>query len=75
MPKARPAGPTIVLPSTAAPAGAASIKLHVDDVRIVGSTVYSASDLKPLYADIVGHDVALADRLQPRPEDHRQIRQ
>ena len=43
IPKAKPAGPTIVLPSTGAPAGAAAIKLHVDDVRIVGSTVYSAS--------------------------------
>ena len=60
LPKARPSGPTIVLPSTTAPAGAASIKLHVDGVRIVGATVYSTDALKPLYSDIVGHDVALS---------------
>ena len=59
-PKARPSGPTIILPSAGAPAGAASIKLHVDGVHIVGATVYSAAELKPLYADTVGHDVALS---------------
>ena len=61
LPKARPSGPTIVLPSTTAPAGAASIKLHVDGVRIVGATVYSTAELKPLSADMVGHDVALSE--------------
>ena len=59
-PKARPSGPTIVLPSTVAPVGAASIKLHVDRVQIVGATVYSSAALTSLYADLVGRTVTLA---------------
>ena len=61
LPKARPSGPAIVLPSTTAPAKAASIRLRVDGVRIVGATVCSTADLKPLSADMVGHDVALSE--------------
>jgi hemolysin activation/secretion protein len=59
-PKARPSGPTIVLPSTVAPPGAASIKLHVDSIQVVGATIYSPAALKSLYADLVGRTVTLA---------------
>lgn len=58
-PKSKP-GATIVLPSTIAPSGAAAIVLHVTSVRIVGSSVYSATDLAPLYSSIAGKDVTLA---------------
>jgi hemolysin activation/secretion protein len=58
-PRAQPGGPTLVLPSTEAPAGAATIMLTIRDVCVRGSTVYSPADLKPLYADLVGHEVPL----------------
>jgi hemolysin activation/secretion protein len=59
-PLARPGGPAIVLPSTVAPRGAEKIKVLVRGVRIVGSTVYSADALAPLYADLIGKSVSLA---------------
>ena len=59
-PKAKAAGPIISLPSTGIPPGAASIALVVDDIRITGATVYSATDLRPLYVGLIGHRVTLA---------------
>ena len=59
-PLSKPIGPTITLPSSVPPTGAASIKLVVRDVRVSGSTVYSASALRPLYADLLGRQVSLA---------------
>jgi hemolysin activation/secretion protein len=56
---ARPAGPTISLPSTAAPAGAASTFVSIRSVRIVGSTVYGEAQLAPLYQDLIGQTVSL----------------
>ncbi len=58
-PLARPAGPAIALPSTAAPRGAEKIKVFVRGVRVIGSTVYSAEELAPLYADLIGKTVSL----------------
>ncbi|HVY20677.1 MAG TPA: POTRA domain-containing protein [Bauldia sp.] len=59
-PKAKPAGSVISLPTAEAPPGAASITLVVNDIHIVGASVYSAAELQPLYIGIVGHQVALA---------------
>jgi len=59
-PRAQPGGTTITLPSTVAPAGAASIKLTISRIVITGATVYSEADLAPLYADLVGGEVSLA---------------
>ena len=59
-PQAQPAGPTVTLPSTLAPKGAEKISLHVRIVRVTGSTVYTAAQLEPLYADLVGQRVSLA---------------
>jgi hemolysin activation/secretion protein len=58
-PRAQPRGPVITLPSTVAPEGAASVKLVVRAVDITGSTVYTADDFAPLYADLIGHEVTL----------------
>ncbi len=58
--KARPPI-SIALPSSTAPAGAAAISFRLSAVNIVGGTVYPASALAPLYADLVGKDVSLAD--------------
>ncbi len=58
-PRAQPGGTVISLPSTTAPAGAAQVILVVRDVRIVGSTVYSAAQLAPLYEDLIGETVSL----------------
>jgi hemolysin activation/secretion protein len=58
-PQARPGGPAITLPSTVAPVGAEKITVNVREVRIVGATVYSAEQLRPLYQDLIGHKVPL----------------
>src|SRR3954463_10449567 len=59
-PRAVPGGAMISLPSTVAPPGADKIIVRVQDVRVVGSTIYGADELAALYADIVGHQVTLA---------------
>lgn len=59
-PLSRPGGPAITLPSTIAPAGADKVKLVIRRVSVVGSTVYSQTELQALYADLLGHDTTLA---------------
>jgi hemolysin activation/secretion protein len=59
-PQAQPGGPPVSLPSTVAPPGAEKIKLVIRSVRVVGSTVYSAAQLEPLYADLLGSKTTLA---------------
>jgi hemolysin activation/secretion protein len=58
-PQAQPGGPSVVLPSTEAPAGAAQIMVTIRDVCVRGSTIYGKDDLAPLYADLVGRSVPL----------------
>lgn len=58
-PRAQPGGPSISLPSTVAPAGAESATVRVRDIRVAGSTVYSAEQLRPLYQDVVGQTVTV----------------
>src|SRR5687767_11465943 len=58
-PRAVADGPVISLPSTQAPAGAATVFLVVRRIQIEGSTVYSAEELAALYQDIVGKRVSL----------------
>jgi hemolysin activation/secretion protein len=60
VPRAQPGGPAVSLPSTVAPPGAEKIKLVIRSVRVVGSTVYSAAQLEPLYADLLGRETTLA---------------
>jgi hemolysin activation/secretion protein len=60
-PQSQPGGPVVTLPSTVAPKGAEKVFLFVRGVEITGSTVYSAEQLKPLYADLIGHRVSLAE--------------
>jgi hemolysin activation/secretion protein len=59
-PLAEPTGPRVALPSTVAPEGAEKIKLVIRDIRIEGSTVYRPEELKVLYQDLIGHEVALS---------------
>jgi hemolysin activation/secretion protein len=59
-PRAEPAGPRIALPSTVAPKGAEKIRLKIRAVRIEGVTVYRPEDLKLLYQDLIGREVALS---------------
>ncbi len=58
-PLARPGGAAVTLPSGIAPPGAERTIIRVRGVRIVGSTVYSADQLAPLYQDVVGQQVTL----------------
>jgi hemolysin activation/secretion protein len=60
-PLSQQGGTTIALPSTIAPKGAEHIKLRVRAVHITGVTVYKPDQLAPLYADLVDHEVTLAD--------------
>ncbi len=58
-PRAQPGGPAVVLGGTTAPAGAAKTMLVVRKIVVVGSTVYSADQLAPLYQDLIGRKVSL----------------
>jgi hemolysin activation/secretion protein len=58
-PRAQPGGTVIALPSTTAPPGAAQVIVVVRDVRIVGSTVYTAAQLAPLYEELIGATISL----------------
>ena len=55
-----PAGPRVALPGTVAPKGAEKIRLRIRDIRIEGSTVYSAEELRLLYQDLIGPEVTLS---------------
>jgi hemolysin activation/secretion protein len=59
VPRAQPSGPVISLPSTEAPPGAEKVKIVIRSVRVVGSTIYSADELKALYADLLGRETTL----------------
>ncbi len=59
-PLARPAGSAVTLPSTVAPKGAEKIFIRLRGVGVTGSTVYSAAQFAPLYANLIGHRVSLA---------------
>jgi hemolysin activation/secretion protein len=59
VPRAQPGGPAISLPSTVAPPGAEKVKIVIRSVRVVGSTKYSADELKSLYADLLGRETTL----------------
>jgi len=60
-PLSRPAGQFLQLPETMAPASAENVRLRVRSIVIEGSTVYSAADLAPLYADLIGREVSAAE--------------
>ena len=58
-----------VLPSTPSqpvPTGAEATKFHLNQVTIEGVTVYNMNEgeLKPLYADLIGKDVSLAQMIE-----------
>ena len=48
------------LPGTVAPAGAEKIQLKIRDIKIEGATVYPPEELKLLYQDMIGNEVALS---------------
>lgn len=54
-------GRMIVLPATPAPGEAAKVTLQLDEIRVIGSTVFEERDLAPLYADLIGTRVSVAD--------------
>lgn len=60
-PLSRPTGPAVTLPSTEPPEGAATIKVNLRSVTVVGSTVYSREQLAALYGDLIGREVSLAE--------------
>jgi hemolysin activation/secretion protein len=59
-PQAQPVGPRVSLPGTVAPEGAEKIQLKILDVHIEGATVYRPEELRLLYMDMIGHEVALS---------------
>ncbi|TCM14357.1 hemolysin activation/secretion protein [Novosphingobium sp. PhB165] len=46
---------------TAPPPGAEQVRFVLKDVSFPGMTVYTQEDLKPLYTDLIGREVALSD--------------
>jgi hemolysin activation/secretion protein len=59
VPRAQPGVRPVALPSSVAPPGAAETALILRRVVIVGSTVYSAAELAPLYQLMLGRKVSL----------------
>ncbi|MBX6323755.1 MAG: BamA/TamA family outer membrane protein [Rhodospirillaceae bacterium] len=59
-PQAQP-GVQAPLPEQPVPPGATEVKFVLKDVTFDGATVYNPEDLRPLYADMVGKEVSLAD--------------
>jgi hemolysin activation/secretion protein len=59
-PLSRPASP-FRLPEIMALDAAAGLRLLVKSITVEGSTAYSAADLAPLYADLIGREVSAAD--------------
>jgi hemolysin activation/secretion protein len=61
VPLAQPGGPTIAVPGIEAPPGAGETMLVIRRIEIVGSTIYSAAQLRELYADLIGRKVTLQE--------------
>jgi hemolysin activation/secretion protein len=61
LPAVQPGGPTVALPSTEAPPGAAETRIFVRRIVIVGSTIYTTEQLAPLYQDIVRRRVSVQE--------------
>jgi hemolysin activation/secretion protein len=59
-PQAQP-GVQAPVPEQPVPPGAEEVKFVLKEVNFEGATVYSQDDLRPLYADLVGKEVSLAD--------------
>jgi hemolysin activation/secretion protein len=59
-PRAEPVGPRVSLPGTVAPEGAEKIRLKILGIKIEGATVYGPEQLKLLYQDMIGQEVALS---------------
>ena len=58
-PTVTPGGPSITMPSTEAPPGAAQLLLTIRRVQIAGSTVYTDEQLAPIYRDFLNRRVTL----------------
>jgi len=59
-PRAEPGGPRVNLPGTVAPEGADKIQLKILGIKIEGASVYRPEELKVLYQDMIGQEVALS---------------
>src|SRR5438874_13345089 len=56
-PLAQPGGPAISVPGIEAPPGAAETKLIIRQIRVPAATIYTATQLTELYADLLGKTV------------------
>jgi hemolysin activation/secretion protein len=65
-PTARPSGPVMRLeePIQPAPPGAEDIRFTLTDIAIDGATVYPIEVLRPLWQDLLGHEITLAQLYQ-----------
>jgi hemolysin activation/secretion protein len=59
VPRAQPGGPAVSLPSTEAPPGADKVKIVIRGVRVTGSTIYRADQLRETYADLLAKATTL----------------
>jgi hemolysin activation/secretion protein len=51
------------------------LRFQLKDVRIVGATVFSPDDFRPLYADLIGKEVGLSDILNVADEIESKYRE
>ena len=58
-PQAQPGPGPNFLPSIRAPLGAAETVIVVREIQVVGSTIYSQDQLRPLYSDLIGTAVTV----------------
>src|SRR5258708_21785086 len=64
-PAAPPSGaaPSTPVPVEPAPPGAEATRFRLSEIRLTGVTVYSEEALRPLYADLLGTEVSLAQMI------------
>jgi len=62
-PVPRPSGPLLRLeePVQPAPPGAEELRFTLSDITVEGATVYDREALRPLWQDLLGHEISLSD--------------
>lgn len=72
-----PAGPAVAAPGGSAvqvPAGAEQLRFTLAEMAIEGVTAYPADSLRPLYADLIGKTISVADAFRVADAIERRYR-
>lgn len=77
LPRPVPAGPAVTAPggsAAQAPAGADKLSFTLAEMAIEGVTAYPAESLRPLYADLIGKTITVADAFKVADAIERRYR-